>query len=894
MAELGALKVDLSIDTANFTRSVADINRKLRGLHSEFIATASGNENFEKSLEGLRAKSKNLTKQFKLHEQKVQELRKRYEESAKTKGKDAKETENLLIRYNRAVTAMNKTKNQLDKVNEEIDNQTNKWKKLRTSLDKTSEKFKDVGSKIKSAGQSMTMSVTAPIVGLGAAIVKTGADFEEAMDKVAAISGATGEDLKALEKQAKELGASTKFSASEAASGMQFLAMAGFETNEILDAMPGLLDLAASSAMDLGEAADIASNIMSGFGIDASKAGHVSDVLAHVASNANTNVQEMGEAMKYAAPVAKSMGISLEETAAAVGLMADAGIKASQAGTTLRGSLTRLAKAPGEAGEAMRKIDWSPVDEGSGKMKSLAVIIEELNEKTKDMTSAERSELMAKLFGTEAVAGWLAMMDRGAEELNSFSVELVNADGAAKRMAETMAGNTKGSFKEMMSALEGLAIQLSDILLPYVNQGIEYITKLTRKFSEMSPETQKLAVTIGALAAVFPPILMVLGLMSSGLGATIKLFAPLIGVIGKAGGALKVLKIAFTAMTGPIGITIAAISALIAIGVTLYKNWDTVSAKAKQIWGSISDWFSKTLDSIKKFFVDTWSNITKKLEEIWNLIKDKANQIFESAKQGIVNIFTSARDKVLFVANSLKNGIQYTFGRARELISNIWNRISENVTTAVGIMIDIVTLDFSSLKNIIGDKMEGAKTKIKDIWSSVTDFFEGISLYQIGKDIIQGLIDGMGALADKVWEKVTDIAGSIKNAAKRILGIASPSKVMRDEVGRWIPEGLAEGISGNMGAIIKATDEMSKATIPESLAYDSNGQKVSKSSSGVNRSAQQSTINEGDKIYNFERMFEGAFKGATFNLSDQNQAQELLEQMQKMFQNLMIEQGVKG
>jgi len=229
-------------------------------------------------------------------------------------------------------------------------------KGFQNSMKTLQSEMKNIGKEMKDVGKGLTLGLTTPIVGMGTAMIMTAANFQSGMNKVKAISGATGKDFEALEEQAKDLGATTKFSASEAADGMSFLAMAGFETNEIISAMPGMLDMAAASGLELADAADIASNIMSGFNMEASEAGRVADFLAKTAASANTDVHQLGSAMSYAAPLASELGISAEETAAAIGFMSDAGIQGTRAGTALRGGLTRLVKPSKEAQGVMNRL----------------------------------------------------------------------------------------------------------------------------------------------------------------------------------------------------------------------------------------------------------------------------------------------------------------------------------------------------------------------------------------------------------------------------------------------------------------------------------------------------------------------------------------------------------
>lgn len=337
-----------------------------------------------------------------------------------------------------------------------------------------------LGAAVTAIGAVSTALSTA-----GGFIAKTGMDFEAQMSRVKAISGATGSEFESLKQQAIDLGAATSFSATESAQAMENLASAGFSVSEIMDAMPGMLDLAASSGEDLASSADIASSTLRAFGLEASEAGHVADVLAKNAANTNAAVMDTGYAMKYVAPVAHSAGWSLEEVTAAIGKMADAGIKGEQAGTTLRGALTRMMNPTDAMADAMEELGVTFYD-SEGKMKSLSTIIDELQTATAGLTEEQRDNKIATIFGTEALSGMKVLLSSSKEELDSLTEGLKNSDGAAKEMAETMQDNLKGATEEFMGSLETLGIsiyeQMQEPLKNAVSQGTEYINQLTETF----------------------------------------------------------------------------------------------------------------------------------------------------------------------------------------------------------------------------------------------------------------------------------------------------------------------------------------------------------------------------------------------------------------------------
>ena len=322
----------------------------------------------------------------------------------------------------------------------------------------------------------ITIAMSIAGVGLSANdLVTTYNDFETGMSGVRALTGATNEEFTLLKETAKELGADTSFSASEAAVGMQNLASAGFTTNEIVSAMPGMLDLAASSGTDLATASDIAATTLRGFALEASEATHVADVLAEAAARTNAEVADTGEAMKYIAPVAHAMGLSLEEVAASVGILSDAGIKGSQAGTTLRSALSRLAKPTSDMQEVMNKLGLSFYD-SNGQMKSISGIVGMLKTQMAGLTAEQQQNALVTLFGQEAMSGMMVLLEAGPEKLDELTRSLEQCEGTASEMANVRLDNLAGDIEEMGGALETAKLEIMDKLNPYLREGVQWLT----------------------------------------------------------------------------------------------------------------------------------------------------------------------------------------------------------------------------------------------------------------------------------------------------------------------------------------------------------------------------------------------------------------------------------
>jgi len=367
------------------------------------------------------------------------------------------------------------------------------------------------GNAVATAGM-----VAAPLYG----VIETAAKFEASMSKVQAITRANSDEIGRLTAEARRLGETTQFSAQQSAEAMSYLGMAGWNTEQIIAGMPGLLALAAAGGTDLARTADIVSDDLTAFGLAADQAGHMADVFAVTATRTNTNVEMIGETMKYAAPVARAFGASMEETAALTGIMANAGVKASQAGTSLRAGFMRLAGPPKKASKAMDELGISLSDlsaqqaETSAALSSLgidmdgiagegahkmAAVLTELRDKMQGLTDEEKLAYMQIIFGTEAATGWLNVLDAGPEVFNDLVAQMENCDGEAEKMAEVMLNNAKGSIVQLQSAVEGAAISIGTLFLPTVADTAKWGAEAAASVSTWVKEHEGL--TKGAVEA---------------------------------------------------------------------------------------------------------------------------------------------------------------------------------------------------------------------------------------------------------------------------------------------------------------------------------------------------------------------------------------------------------
>ena len=592
--------------------------------------------------------------------------------------------------------------------------------------------LQSAGKSITSAGKTLTTHVTVPIVGLGTAAVKTTSDFESAMSKVSAISGATGSDLDALNQKAQEMGAKTKFSATESAEAFTYMAMAGWKTEDMLQGIDGIMALAAADGLDLATTSDIVTDALTAFGLSADDSGHFADVLAAAASNANTNVSLLGESFKYAAPVAGALGYSAEDTAIALGLMANAGIKGSQGGTALRSSLSRLIKPTDDAAALMEQYGLSMTN-ADGSMKSLGEVMEMLRTKMGGLSEAEQAQTAATLFGQEAMSGMLAVINASDSDYEKLTSAIYGADGAAQQMADTMLDNLSGQLTLLKSALEGLAIQFGEILMPYIKQFVQWLQNLVQKLQEMTPEQKEQIVKWAAFAAAIGPVLLAVGKLVTGIGNVISVFGKLKTAIPAVKGALVVVKGAIAGISAPVVAVVAVIGALVAAFATLWKTNEEFRNKITAIWNQIKGTFDKLcqgiVDRLNKLGFD-FENIGEVLKAIWKGFCDFLAPIFEGAFQNIANTFDTIVNVILgildFFIAIFTGDWEGAWDAIKGIFESIWNGIVawlQNIgNTLLGIL-DVICGWFGTTWD---NTWNSIKQFFVDIWNSIVSFFTNI------------------------------------------------------------------------------------------------------------------------------------------------------------------------
>lgn len=546
--------------------------------------------------------------------------------------------------------------------------------------------------------------------------VKTGMDFEAQMSKVQAISGATATEVEALTAKAKEMGATTKFSATESAQALEYMAMAGWKTDQMIGGLPGIMNLAAASGEDLAEVSDIVTDALTAFGLKASDSAHFADVLAKASSSSNTNVSLMGNTFQYVAPVAGALGYSIEDTAVAIGLMANAGIKGEKAGTALRGALTNLAKPSDTVAAYMDALNVSLTD-AQGNVKPLSALMVDLRQKFAGLTDAQKAEYAAGIAGKEAMSGLLAIVNASDADFNNLTQAIANSDGTAQSMAQTMQDNLKGQLEQLGGAVEtvgltfydaikgkatnaitsiadkisawqsdgsidavaekvgvvfGNAVDKASSALTWLSQNgdtvigvlkalgiafagvkvLEFAGNVARAVNDLSLFTQTViavsgpmrthAVTLATSSAAWVKNTAMMAANKIGMAASAVATGAVTAATTAATAAQWALNAAFVAT--PIGWIVLGLGALVAAGVALYQNWDTVKAKASELWVKATEVFTGIKDSI----VGAFDAAKEKVSGFFSWLDDKISSV-----PVIGNIYEGGKGVISWIGDKL-------------------------------------------------------------------------------------------------------------------------------------------------------------------------------------------------------------------------------------------------
>lgn len=740
--------------------------------------------------------------------------------------------------------------------------------------------LKATGESLSSVGMALTAGVTAPVMALGASVVQTQMKFEDSMAKVKALSGATGDDFKMLEDTAKKFGESTVFSASECADALGYMALAGWDAQESADGLPGVLNLAAASGMELAQASDLVTDYLTAFGMEAGDAGHMADVLSYAQANSNTTTEMLGEAFKNCAVNAHNAGLSLEETTAILGRFADAGLKGSEGGTALNAIIRDMTQKM-KNGAIQIGNTKVQVQDANGNFRQMTDIVRDVNKATEGMGDAQRTAALMTTFTADSIKGMGILCNTGADNIDKFTNELEHSDGTAEDMANTLSSTLSGALKQLSSAWEGFQLNLGSttgVLTKIVNG----LTLLVRWLKGLPAPIQQAIVTFAMLAAAVGPILLAFGKLIT-FGIKVKQnFAILKGAISVlSSGILNLVDTAITAlyvfvtdtlipaltslwtvlMSNPIILVITIIAALVAAFIYAWNNidgfkefwinlWNTIKEVASNAWDGLKNFFTQTVPQMVSDIGNWFSNLPATIwywlcfavayAVLW--VAQMAQKGYEAGTQFVQNAITFIQQLPGKIWTWLVNTISNVGNWATQMASKAQqagSRFLTNVSTFFRQLPGRVwSFLLTTLVKAIAFAIQFGQKATQAAQTFKNNIINGISslpgrMVSIGSNIIHGIISGIMGAAGSLFNTMRNIASNALNAAKSALGIHSPSTVFRDMVGKMIPAGVTVGIKANAGKTIQAIKDYAKDLV---TTIDTNKflGKVNMSTAGIN------------------------------------------------------------
>ena len=635
---------------------------------------------------------------------------------------------------------------------------------VRTMQDESAtagDKFAAMGSAMTSVGSTLTKTVTLPLVGMGTAAVHTAANFESSMSQVQATMGIASDAMSTLNGQsvntmdalsdlAQEMGATTKFSASEAAAAINNMAMAGYDVQEIYQSLPQVLSLASAGALDLDYATQLVANGLNVMGMQTSDAQELADKLAVTASNAYGSVSDFGEGLLVAGAQAKLANVSLTDTMTALGILGDNGISASEGGTYLRNTLKNLYTPTEDAAKALAELGVETAN-SDGTLRDFQTVLGDLGGALDGLTDDQRIKAMSRIFDTRTISAANALIANSGERWNELSDSIENAGGAADQMAETQLNNLQGQLTILKSSIEGAGISFGEILLPTISKLATAFQNLMNWLNGLDESQKKTLVTMLEIAAAVGPLLLVFGKLATAVSAIIGLFS--------GGGGLAA---ALTAITGPIGVVIAAVAALAAM-------WITDFAGIREATSSVIQSIGEIISTFVDFFVGLWESNFMSIQDItsnvWDAIKTVFSTVF-SAISGLFKAFaaafkgdwTGAWDAVKSVATTLWNGLVSVFASTMTAIVTALNSIGSALYQAAYSAFQSIREGFIAVWSTIS-------TWVTNAFNSVVETVSGIAgaMYEAGASVFTSLYNGFLSVWGTISSWASEKLAWIKN-----------------------------------------------------------------------------------------------------------------------------------
>lgn len=763
----------------------------LKGLNGEIKSTQSQLKDVEKLLKMDPGNTELLAQKEKLLADAVKETKEKLE-ALKTAAEQA----------NTALENGDISQEQYDALQREIIETEQDLKKLETQANQSAtalqkigtagEKLKTVGDNMQDVGKKM-LPVTATVTALGTASVTTAANFESSMSQVQATMGITKDSMSTLNGQsvntmdalselAKEMGSSTAFSATECAEALNYLALAGYSTQEMADTLPTVLNLAAAGGIDLASASDMVTDAMSALGMETSEADTMVDQMAKTASTTNTSVAQLGEGILTIGATAKSIRGGTAELNTALGILANNGIKGAEGGTHLRNIILSLQNPTDKAAAQMEALGVSVYD-SEGNMRSMNDILGDLNKSMDGMTSEEKANIISTIFNKTDLSSVNALLANTGDTWDSLQSSIENSAGSAQQMADTQLDNLQGQLTLLKSALEGLAISFGQLLMPAIKSIVGVVQKVVDWLNSLDEGTKKVIVTIALVVAAIGPVLIVVGKIISSIGT-------IMTVIPKLGGALKAVQGAMAAFNAvcaanPYVLIIAAIVALIAIFVVLWNKCDGFRQFWINLWEGIKSVISTAVEAIKGFFTKVIDFVKNNWQGLLLLLVNPfagAFKLLYDNCEGFRNFIDGVLEKIKGAISAaweaIKTGVTTVWTAISNFFTTIWEGIKNIFNTVLEAIKLAITTYINFYKTIITTVFNAIKTVITTIWNAISTFFTTIlntikttftTVWTAIQTAVTTVINAIKTVITTVWNAISTAISTVMNTIKNTI-----------------------------------------------------------------------------------------------------------------------------
>lgn len=694
MATLSDLIVKLSLDSSKFSQGLSGTVQSLSKLQTKFKDSKTGIVDFGKVTDSLKSNAQLLTEKFNLQSTRLENLKQKYKEVCETEGEDSEAAQRLAVQIGTLERNMQTLQGRIDAVNSDIETNSNRLYQVGTNMQGVGDKMRQLGSKVSEVGKALTTRLTVPLVGIGTAAVAVTANFDSAMSEVAAISGATGDDL--------------------------------------------------------GEVSDILTDGLTAFGMAASGSGRMADVLTAAATSSNTTIGLLGETFKYTAPVCGALGISLEECALATGLMANAGIKGSQAGSSLRTGLTNLINPSSSVAKAMEQYGIALQTNADGSA-NLAATMQVLRDKLGGLSETERAAALAAIFGSEAVSGWSAIVTASDDDFNSLADAIANSEGKAEEIANLKLDNLSGQLTILKSTVEGIAIQIGDILTPAVSGVVAKLQSFATAFSNLDDGTKKTIVTIAGIAAAVGPVVAIIGVVISTIGGIVTAIGSVVAAVGAGTGGLAALGGAFTALAGPIAIVVAVVAAAV---IAIVTHWDDIKQKAAEMKDAVTGKLGELATAASEKF----SAIGEAAGAVKDTIAEKLSAIGDTVQGALDTAASVVQVGLMLIGEVISAGVQIITLPWQFLWQNFGAPIAEYLAPAA----EAVGTKMSEIKDAVSGKLTEAATAASEKWSEISTTVS-TKVTEV-KDAVSGKLSEAVSAASGKWSSMSSTASQYAGA----------------------------------------------------------------------------------------------------------------------------------